>query len=159
MKTVFLAIALAFIGLPSIAQNAAISDAIDSDSTFSPKNHITQIPLENCYRIDTCEEKRFAIVLKDAKCGIYDLQRHENVTNIEYDVLSFLADRSLTTIRKSSISMPKKALSKVSSGSMATTTKHSAFGMTTLNTWETYLNAPPSTLPSPRNASAYYKRE
>lgn len=89
MKTVFLAIALAFIGLPSIAQNAAIPNAIDSDSTFSPKNHITQIPLENCYRIDTCEEKRFAIVLKDAKCGIYDLQRHENVTNIEYDVLSF----------------------------------------------------------------------
>ena len=31
MKTVFLAIALAFIGLPSIAQNAAITDAIDSD--------------------------------------------------------------------------------------------------------------------------------
>ncbi len=89
MKTVFLAIALAFIGLPSVAQNAAITDAIDSDSSFSPKNHITQIPLENCYRIDTCEEKRFAIVLKDAKCGIYDLQRHENVTNIEYDVLSF----------------------------------------------------------------------
>lgn len=89
MKTLFLAIALAFIGLPSIAQNAAIPNAIDSDSTFSPKNHITQIPLENCYRIDTCEEKRFAIVLKDAKCGIYDLQRHENVTNIEYDVLSF----------------------------------------------------------------------
>ena len=69
MKTVFLAIALAFIGLPSIAQNAAIPNAIDSDSTFSPKDHITQIPLENCYRIDTCEEKRFAIVLKDAKCG------------------------------------------------------------------------------------------
>ena len=89
MKTVFLAIALAFIGLPSIAQNAAIPNAIDSDSTFSPKNHITQIPLENCYRIDTCEEKRFAIVLKDAKCGIYDLQRHENVTNIKYDDLSF----------------------------------------------------------------------
>ncbi len=89
MKTVFLAIALAFIGLQSIAQNAAITDAIDSDSSFSPKNHITQIPLENCYRIDTCEEKRFAIVLKDAKCGIYDLQRHENVTNIKYDDLSF----------------------------------------------------------------------
>ena len=89
MKTLFLVIALAFIGLPSVAQNAAITDAIDSDSSFSPKNHITQIPLENCYRIDTCEEKRFAIVLKDAKCGIYDLQRHENVTNIEYDVLSF----------------------------------------------------------------------
>ena len=103
MKTVFLAIALAFTGLPSVAQNEAISDAIDSDSTFSPKDHITQIPLENCYRIDTCEEKRFAIVLKDAKCGIYDLQRHENVTNIKYDDLSF-------------------------------STKHSAFGMTTLNT-------------------------
>ena len=29
------------------AQNKAISDAIDSDSTFSPKDHITQIPLEN----------------------------------------------------------------------------------------------------------------
>ena len=72
MKTVFLAIVLAFTGLPSVAQNEAISDAIDSDSSFSPKNHITQIPLENCYRIDTCEE-----------------QRHENVTNIEYDVLSF----------------------------------------------------------------------
>ena len=89
MKTVFQAKPLAFIAQPSIAQNAAIPNAIDSDSTFSPKNHITQIPLENCYRIDTCEEKRFAIVLKDAKCGIYDLQRHENVTNIEYDVLSF----------------------------------------------------------------------
>ena len=34
MKTVFLAIALAFIGLPSIAQNAAIPNAIDPDDTL-----------------------------------------------------------------------------------------------------------------------------
>ena len=32
-----------------------------------------------------------------------------------------------------SISMPKKALSKASSGSMATTTKRSEFGMIALN--------------------------
>ena len=86
MKPAFLIIALTFFGQLSFAQNVA---SPDSDSIFSPKQHIPQIPLENCYRIDTCEEKRFAIVLKDAKCGIYDLQRHENVTNIEYDDLSF----------------------------------------------------------------------
>lgn len=86
IKKVFLAIVLAFIGQTAFALNA---DTLDADSTFSPKQHITQVPLENCYRIDTCENKRFAIVLKDAKCGIYDLTRHENVTNIEYDDLSF----------------------------------------------------------------------
>lgn len=89
MKTAFLIIALTFFGQLSFAQNAAITDSIDSDSAYSPKSHIPQIPLENCSRIDTCEEKRYAIVLKNAKCGIYDLQRHENVTNIKYDDLAF----------------------------------------------------------------------
>lgn len=88
MKTILFAIALAFIVQPSVAKNATIAETINDDTTSFKKN-VVQVPLEQCYRIDTCEEKRYAIVLKDHKCGIYDLQRHENVTNIKYDDLAF----------------------------------------------------------------------
>lgn len=88
MKTILFAIALAFFGQTSFAQNATMSETINDDTTSFKKN-VVQVPLEQCSRIDTCEEKRYAIVLKDAKCGIYDLQRHENVTDIKYDDLAF----------------------------------------------------------------------
>lgn len=88
IKISLLAIALAFIGQLSFAQNVASINTARAENTSS-KRSIVQIPLADCSRIDTCEEKRYAIVLKDSKYGIYDLQKHESVTNIEYDYLAF----------------------------------------------------------------------
>lgn len=55
---------------------------IDDVSTVE---HIEQVPLTECQRIDTCENAQFAIVTKDGRMGIYDLKSHKNVTPIDFD--------------------------------------------------------------------------
>lgn len=49
----------------------------------------TQVPLEQCEGVDTCEVKRYAIVSKANKYGIYDLRKHENITEIDLDRLRY----------------------------------------------------------------------
>lgn len=83
-----LAIALSLFGMPSWAQKEKAADTIDAEEVFGNKP-VTQVPLEQCEQIDTCEIEKFAIVSKDGKCGIYDLQKHENVTGIDFDVAGF----------------------------------------------------------------------
>lgn len=84
-------IAFAFlIFLPSCvagAQNVIVADTVDADDLFNEKP--VQIPLDECERIDTCEQRRYAIVTKDGKMGIYDLERHENVTAIDLDFVCY----------------------------------------------------------------------
>jgi len=48
-----------------------------------------QVPLEQCESVDTCEVVRYAIVRKDGKYGIYDLRKHENITEIDLDQLRY----------------------------------------------------------------------
>ena len=88
IKLGLLAIVSTFFGLSSVAQNVVEADSIDAEEAFG-KKQITQIPLEQCERVDTCSIAKFAIVTKDGKRGIYDLDKHENVTEIVFDVAGF----------------------------------------------------------------------
>ena len=51
---------------------------------------VPQIPLEVCDSLmaNSIEDK-YGIVYKDGKCGVYDIQKRENVTGIEYPPLFF----------------------------------------------------------------------
>lgn len=76
--------------LPSCAaeaQDVIAAGTVDTEDLFNEKP--VQIPLDECERIDTCEQRRYAIVTKDGKMGIYDLERHENVTAIDMDFVCY----------------------------------------------------------------------
>ena len=88
IKYGLLTIALALFGQLSFAQEVVAADTIDTEEAFG-KKHIPQVPLEQCEQIDTCSIAKFAIVSKDGKLGIYDLEKHENVTEINLDVAGF----------------------------------------------------------------------
>ncbi len=88
IKFGLLTIAFVFFGQLSFAQEVVVADTIDAEEAFG-KKHVTQVPLEQCNQIDTCSVTKFAIVTKDGKQGIYDLEKHENVTEIDLDVAGF----------------------------------------------------------------------
>lgn len=88
IKLGLLSIVLALFGQLFLVQVKAAVDTIGADEALG-KKHVTQVPLEQCNRIDTCSVTRFAIVSKDGKLGIYDLEKHENVTEIDMDVAGF----------------------------------------------------------------------
>lgn len=88
IKLGLLTIVSAFFGLHSVAQNVVVADTIDTEEAFG-KKPITQVPLEQCEQIDTCSIAKFAVVSKGGKQGIYDLEKHENVTEIDLDVAGF----------------------------------------------------------------------
>ena len=69
---------LAFFGQLSFAQEVIVADTIDAEEA-----------LELCEQIDTCSIAKFAVVSKGGKQGIYDLEKHENVTEIDLDVAGF----------------------------------------------------------------------
>lgn len=48
-----------------------------------------QIAIEDYDKVDTCEITRYATVRKDGKWGIYDLERKENVTEVDMDMIMF----------------------------------------------------------------------
>ena len=84
IKLGLLSIVLALFGQLSLVQVKAAVDTLGADEALG-KKHVTQVPLEQCNRIDTCSVTRFAVVSKDGKLGIYDLEKHENVTEIDLD--------------------------------------------------------------------------
>ena len=69
-------------------------DTISSDSIFKPS--VTQIPLDSCDSLMVRNaDDRYGVVWKDGKCGIYDISKWENVTNIEYKELWFSFRREM----------------------------------------------------------------
>lgn len=85
IRTTLLTIVLSLLAQLSFAQKAVVADSIDAEEAFG-KKQVPQVPLEQCEHIDTCSIAKFAIVTKDGKQGIYDLDKHENVTEIDFDV-------------------------------------------------------------------------
>lgn len=65
-------------------------DTVSCDSLFHQEASIPQIPLEllDSMLISNFDD-RYAVVYKGGKCGIYDRQKEENVTRIEYTALWF----------------------------------------------------------------------
>ena len=88
IKIGLLILAFFFFFKNSFAQEVVVADTIDAEVVFG-KKHIPQVPLEQCERIDTCSIAKFAVVSKGGKQGIYDLEKHENVTEIDFDVVGF----------------------------------------------------------------------
>jgi len=80
--------AIGFFVMASAPQSAmAQTDTVDVSMTERVRP--VQVPLEQCESVDTCEVVRYAIVRKDGKYGIYDLRKHENITEIDLDQLRY----------------------------------------------------------------------
>lgn len=82
---------LGFSVLTAFAQNKATDETVNyTEKVSGLKKDVMQVPLEQFDHVDTCDVTRYAIVQKNDRWGIYDLSRHENVTNIDYDYAKFL---------------------------------------------------------------------
>lgn len=69
-------------------------DSISSDSIMEPS--VIQVPLDSCDSLMVRNaDDRYGVVWKDGKCGIYDITKWENVTNIEYKGLWFSFRREI----------------------------------------------------------------
>ncbi len=69
--------------------NEAVSDTIWLANSNIPQ--VTQYDLKECDKVTVCAENpKYAIVVKNGKCGIYDNNLHVNVTEIAFDKLNFL---------------------------------------------------------------------
>ena len=65
-----------------------VVDTIGSSKLEMPS--VPQIPFEELDSLTMSSlDDRYVVVYKDGKCGIYDLQKEENVTRIEYCYLRF----------------------------------------------------------------------
>ena len=70
------------------ADSIQVSDTISTDTIDYTNPPIPQIPLEECDSLMARDiTDHYGVVYKDGKCGIYDLNRNENVTRIEYSYL------------------------------------------------------------------------
>ena len=69
-------------------------DTVSVDSIFKPS--VAQIPLDSCDSLMVRNpDDRYGVVWKGGKCGIYDISKWENVTNIEYKELWFSFRREM----------------------------------------------------------------
>lgn len=84
MKKIIIFISICLLAILPMGVLAQV-DGVDSDKRVLP----TQVPLEQCDWVDTCEVTRYAIVCKNKKYGIYDLLEHKNLTEIELSALRY----------------------------------------------------------------------
>lgn len=105
MKKYILLPMMAFGVLNSKAQIIEAVDSIDVETgVVYPANEVVdtvrvdsmgnvsvpQIPLDQCDSlVVSSPNDRYGVVWKDGKCGIYDVSKRENVTQIEYKDLWF----------------------------------------------------------------------
>lgn len=69
-------------------------DTISADSITGPS--VVQVPLDSCDSLMVSNPgDRYGVVWKGGKCGIYDISKWENVTNIEYMELWFSFRREM----------------------------------------------------------------
>lgn len=77
-------------GVIYYADSTQVTDTISCDTLDLSKPPIPQIPFEELDSLTMSSlDDRYVVVYKDGKCGIYDLQKEENVTRIEYGHLRF----------------------------------------------------------------------
>lgn len=98
MKQIFILFAWTF-SLTTTAQTAVIDyinvsdidniEAVDTIDCFKlATSSIPQISFEELDSLTMSSfDDRYVVVYKGGKCGIYDLQKEENVTRIEYSYL------------------------------------------------------------------------
>ena len=84
----FIAFFMALFCVAASAQEVIVADTFDADALFK-KPAITQHKWTKYEYIDTCTT-RYAVVHDwNGRCGIYDLEKHENLTELEYRDLYF----------------------------------------------------------------------
>lgn len=82
-----LGMALVLMTVPShlsAQESVEVADTISLDQQDDDSIKVTQYPLGECDWVDICENPKYAIVGKDGRQGIYDMEMHQNVTEIEY---------------------------------------------------------------------------
>lgn len=63
---------------------------VDLNSAVVSENGVAQISLDMCDSLMVSDvTDRYGVVYKDGKCGVYDIARRENVTDIEFDYLRY----------------------------------------------------------------------
>ena len=106
----FLVLAIAFAAFVQRANAAMpedetieVRDTVDTSELEAPV--VPQIPFEALDSMTMRSlEDRYVVVYKGGKCGVYDLQKEENVTPIEYDALMYgfrkaMGDEGYTFLR------------------------------------------------------------
>lgn len=90
MKRVLLLLLCIVIVCIASAQEIEAVDSVCADTIGCANPPIPQIPLEECDSLMVRDvTDHYGVVYKDGKCGIYDLIKHENVTQIAYSRLWF----------------------------------------------------------------------
>ena len=75
-------------GVVNDADSTQVTDTISCDTLDLSEPPIPQIPFEELDSLTMSSlDNRYVVVYKDGKCGIYDLRKEENVTQIEYGYL------------------------------------------------------------------------
>lgn len=70
------------------ADEIEVRDTVDASELEAPA--VPQIPFEALDSLTVSRfEDRYVVVYKDGMCGVYDLEKEENVTLIEYNTLDF----------------------------------------------------------------------
>jgi len=80
------------LAMSSIATFAQTSVASDGNEEKTP---ITQHSWEEYDWVDTCTTKYAVVHDWIGRCGIYDLEKHENLTELEYHQLYYSQDLEL----------------------------------------------------------------
>ena len=77
-------------GVINYADSTQVTDTINCETLDLSKPHIPQIPFDELDSLTMSSlDDRYVVVYKDGRSGIYDLQKEENVTRIEYGCLRF----------------------------------------------------------------------
>lgn len=86
-----LVLALLLVPASMTAQETAeVVDTIDVEELADDSQSVTQYDLKECDWVDICiGNPRYAIVTKERKQGIYDLEQHKAVTDVEFRKVGF----------------------------------------------------------------------
>ena len=89
VRVLVLLIALLFMPRSNLVMAQENVDTVSTDELMSQEPKITQYSFKECDWVDFCGNPRYAIVTKDGKQGIYDMERYQNITEIEFRNISY----------------------------------------------------------------------
>ncbi len=85
-----MALALLLVPTFMVAQETSgVVDSLHTDEIEDRIPNVSQYDLSECEWVDFCDYPKYAVVTKDGKKGLYDMERHENITDIEFRELYF----------------------------------------------------------------------
>lgn len=74
----------------TVVMDTAVVDIAVVDTAVVSDNGVVHIALDVCDSLMASDvTERYSVVYKNGKCGVYDIVRHENVTDIDFDYLKY----------------------------------------------------------------------